>query len=389
MTGTPIVVVSGLADENLALHVVQLGAQDFLVKGALTVPSLGRALRHARERKRTEQRLMQLAHDDQLTGLANRTTFHERISQAATRARRRGTRFAVMYLDLDKFKNVNDTLGHDAGDTLLFDSSLNGDGIVQSALAADVNVALKRGEFSLHFRPQVTIDGYRLEGFEGLLRWNRGDEVIPPSVFVPLLEEAGGIIAAGHWAIREGCRRLADWRRPTAAGIRLAINMSPTQIEEPGLAETIASVLQEFSLPPSALELEVTEQVIMRDTVRINLALTELKRLGVRLAVKSFGTGFSSAAFLSRFKIDCLKIARVFVSTTPDDPESAGVIRAIVALGSSLSIRVLADGVETFDQLMAAQRAGCVLAQGDLFGRPMPNWSLPPTWEPHRDDHKP
>lgn len=485
---TPILVVSGLADEDLSQQVVQLGAQDFLVKGTLSAPSLCRALRHARERKRAEQRLMQLAHYDQLTGLANRTTFHERITQAATRARRRGSRFAVLYLDLDKFKMVNDTLGHDAGDTLLeeagrrirssvrdydtvarlggdefavladdlegsggldevihrimhslslpiqledrqinvtcsigvavypdaarntldlikcadkalyqskragrnratyFDVSLNGDLVVQSALAADLNVALKRGEFTLHFQPQVSIDGYQLEGFEALLRWNRGDEVVPPSVFVPLLEEAGGIVAVGHWAIREGCRRLAEWRRLEAPTLRLAINMSPGQIEEPGLSETIATTLREMQLPPEALELEVTEQVLMRDTVRINLALSELKKMGVRLAVKSFGTGFSSASFLSRFRIDCLKIARVFVSSAPADPESAGVVRAIVALGSTLGIRVLADGVETMDQLTTATRAGCHLAQGYLFGRPRANWTLPPTWEPLQHD---
>ncbi len=485
---TPILVVSGLADEDLSQQVVQLGAQDFLVKGGLTAPALSRALRHSRERKRAEQRLMQLAHFDQLTGLANRATFHERISQAATRARRRGSRFAVMYLDLDQFKSVNDTLGHDAGDALLeevgrrvrlsvrdydtvarlggdefavladdldnvssleevvrrimeaferpiqldqkavpvtcsigiaiypdaarttqdlvkcadkalyqskrsgrnratwFDANLSGDAVMQTALAADLNVALKRGEFSLHYQPQVTTAGYQLVGFEALLRWNRGEQVIPPSVFVPLLEEAGGIIPVGHWAIREGCRRLAEWRRGNAPNLRLAVNLSSAQIEEPGLAEIITAILAECRLPPEALELQVSEQILMRDTVRVNLALSELKKQRLSLAVKGFGTGFSSAAFLSRFRIDCLKVARTLISAAPDDSESTGVVRAIVALGSSLGIRVLADGVETRDQLKAARRAGCHLAQGYLFGRPMANWSLPPTWEPFDND---
>ncbi|MFN8653161.1 MAG: EAL domain-containing protein [Gemmatimonadales bacterium] len=484
----PILVVSGMADEDLAQQVVQLGAQDFLVKGTLTAVTLGRALRFARERKRAEQRLIQLAHFDQLTGLANRSTFHDRVTQAATRARRRGSRFAVLYVDLDRFKAVNDSMGHDAGDSLLeevgrrirtsvrdydtvarlggdefgvladdlegaagldevvhrilagfqtpimldgksvqtscsigiamypdaarttpdllkcadkalyqakregrnraawYDPRQGGDGLIQSALAADLNVALKRGEFALHFQPQVTITGFKLVGFEALLRWRRGEEIVPPSVFVPLLDESGGMVAVGHWALREACRRLVEWRNNGAPDLRMAVNMSAGQIEEPGLPEVLGRMLSESGLPPAAIELEVSEQVLMRDTYRINFALTELKKLGIRLSIKGFGTGFSSAAFLSRFRIDCLKVARSFVSAAPDDAESSGVMRAIVALGSSLGIHVLADGVETRSQLNAANGAGCHLAQGYLFGRPMPNWTLPPIWEPVAND---
>ena len=481
---TPIIIISGLADDSLAQQVVALGAQDVLVKGAFTAPLLARALRYARERKRAEQRLMQLAHHDQLTGLANRTTFHERVGQAITRARRRDTRFAVLYLDLDKFKAVNDTMGHDAGDTLLeevgrrirrsvrdydtvarlggdefailvddldtiadlnevtqrlteafiepvvlearairttcsvgiamypdaarttaslvkcadkalyqakrngrdqiafYDPSLDSDAMMQSALSADLNVALKRGEFGLHFQPQVNLRDNSLEGFEALLRWRRGEEIVPPSVFVPLLEESGGIIPVGHWAVRDGVRRVSEWRRVEAPNLRLALNLSLGQLEEPGLADTFMRILKEHGLPPEALELEITEQLFMRDTVRLNLTFVELKQRGMRLAVKGFGTGFASREFLSRFGVDCLKISRKLVSAAPDDHQSAAVLRAIVALGESLGIQVLAEGVETREQLKTARLAGCQLAQGFIFGRPMPDWTLPSTWEP-------
>ncbi len=485
---TPIIVVSGLADEELAQQVVQLGAQDFLIKGSLTAPLVARAIRHSRERKRAEQRLMNLAHYDQLTGLANRATFYERIAQAATRARRRGTRFAVMYLDLDKFKSVNDTMGHDAGDALLeevgrrirssvrdydtvarlggdefavladeldslngldevsrriasslsepmklagrtiatscsigvavypdvarnasdlikcaddalyqakragrnrvvyFDAARSEVGTVQSPLAADLNVALKRGEFRLYYQPQVALQDYRLQGFELLLRWQRGTEVVPPSVFVPLLEEAGGMVSVGNWAMREAARQLAEWRRHGAPNLRLAINLSLAQVEEPGAADSIVRALKDHDLPADAFEVEVSEQVLMRGTVRVSLALTEIKQRGLRLAVKGFGTGFASRDFLARFGVDTLKVSRTFVSAAPDDTDSASVVRAIVALGASLGVDVLADGVETRDQLLAARSLGCRLAQGYLFGRPRADWTLPPFWGPVDDD---
>jgi diguanylate cyclase len=481
---TPIVVVSGLADDGLAQQVVQLGAQDYLVKGSLTSPMILRTLRHARERKRVERRLMQLAHYDQLTGLANRTTFQERVTQALTRARRRGNHFAVMYIDVDRFKAINDALGHDAGDVLLeqvgrrlhrsvrdydtvarlggdefavladdlataaeaeevsrrimhsleapieldgrqvhvtcsvgvalypdaartipdlvksadralyqakrggrnrvahFNGSTGAHDLIQSALAADLNVALKRGEFGLHFQPQVSLEDYQLEGFEALLRWKRGEEIVPPSVFVPMLEEAGGMVAVGHWTVREGGRRLAEWRQGDLPDLRLAINLSQGQVEEPALADSVMAVLGELSLAPDALELEITEQVLMRDTVRMNLALRELKQCGCRLAVKGFGTGFASREYLARFNVDCLKVSRSLVSSAPDDDETASLVRAIVELGNSLGVRVIADGVETMGQLAAARAAGCHSAQGYLFGRPMPHWTLPATWKP-------
>ncbi len=484
---TPVLVVSGLADDSLAQQAVQLGAQDFLVKGQLDPAGVQRAVRHAQERKRVERRLMRLAHFDSLTGLANRSTFHERVTQALTRARRRGTRFAVLYLDLDRFKQVNDTLGHDAGDTLLEEvgrrilhavreydtvARLGGDefavladeligsealagleqriqaafqdpvlldgapvemacsigvaeypeaartvpelikcadralyqakrngrnrvvryngaqgssDLLHAALSVDVNVALKRGEFGLHFQPQVSLDGYRLVGFEALLRWRRGEELIPPAVFVPLLEESGGMVAVGHWALEEGCRRLAAWRDGGATDLRLALNMTRGQIEEPGLAVHLGSVLGAHRLPPEALELEVIEQVLMRDTYRLNLALTELKALGVRLAVKGFGTGFASRDVLARFRVDALKASRGIVSAAPDDPEGAAVLRAIAHLGERLGIGVVAEGVEHRGQLAAARAAGCCIAQGFLFGRPRPDWTLPASWEPLDD----
>jgi EAL domain-containing protein (putative c-di-GMP-specific phosphodiesterase class I) len=263
-----------------------------------------------------------------------------------------------------------------------FNASTGAHDLIQSALAADLNVALKRGEFGLHFQPQVSLEDYQLEGFEALLRWKRGEEIVPPSVFVPMLEEAGGMVAVGHWTVREGGRRLSEWRQGELPHLRLAINLSQGQVEEPGLADSVLAVLGELSLAPEALELEITEQVLMRDTVRMNLALRELKQCGCRLAVKGFGTGFASREYLARFNVDCLKVSRSLVSSAPDDDETASLVRAIVELGNSLGVRVIADGVETMGQLAAARAAGCHSAQGYLFGRPMPHWTLPATWKP-------
>ncbi|MBK6456079.1 MAG: EAL domain-containing protein [Gemmatimonadetes bacterium] len=479
---TAIVVVSGVSDDSLAQQVVELGAQDYLVKGTLTSAMVQRTVRHARERKRAERRLMQLAHYDQLTGLANRGTFQERVTQALTRARRRGNHFAVMYIDVDRFKTINDAFGHDVGDVLLeqvgrrlhrsvrdydtvarmggdefavladdlassseaedvarrimhslepaidlggrtvqvtcsigvalypdaalsiaelvkcadralyqakrrgrnryafYDVTTGEQALIRSALAADLNVALRRGEFGLQFQPQVSMEGYQLEAFELLLRWNRGDEVVSPSVFVPMLEEAGGMVAVGHWAIREATRRLAEWRGTAHPELRLAVNLSRAQVEEPGLADSVMAMLGELDIPPQALELLITEQILMRDSVRLHLALQELKHCGCRLTVKGFGAGFTSKEYLSRFGVDSLKVSRTFVSAAPDDEESAAIVRSIVALGNQLDIRVIADGVETMGQLDAAKAAGCHSAQGFLFGRPMPHWSLPATW---------
>lgn len=482
-----IIVVSGVNDDGLAQQVVELGAQDYLVKGAMTAPLARRTLRHARERKRVERRLMQLAHYDQLTGLANRTTFHERISQAVTRSRRRGNHFAVMYIDIDRFKVINDSLGHDAGDVLLeqvgrrlarsvrdYDTvaRLGGDefavladdltspieaedvarrimhafaapieiegqeitvtcsigialypdaalsiadlvkcadralyqakrrgrnrfsfydvttgerALIRSALAADLNVALRRGEFALHFQPQVSLESYRLESFELLLRWNRGEEIVSPSVFIPMLEESGGMMAVGLWAMREAGQRIVEWRGREHGELRLAMNLSGAQLEEPGITDNLMAVLKELALPAHALEIAVSEQVLMRDSVRRTLALQELKRRGCRLTVKGFGAGFASRDHLARFGVDALKVARHFVSAAPDDDESAATVRSIVELGSALGLRVIADGVETLGQLEAARAAGCHSAQGFLFGRPMPHWNLPAVWKPHEE----
>lgn len=479
---TAIVVVSGVADDSLAQQVVELGAQDYLLKGTLTSAMVQRTVRHARERKRAERRLMQLAHYDQLTGLANRITFQERVAQALTRARRRGNHFAVLYIDVDRFKAINDAFGHDAGDVLLeqvgrrlhrsvrdydtvarlggdefavladdlasgseaedvarrimhsveppielegrslqvtlsigvalypdaalsiaelvkcadralyqakrrgrnryafYDVTTGEQALIRSALAADLNVALRRREFALQFQPQVSLDRFQLEAFELLLRWNRGEEVVSPSVFVPMLEEAGGMIAVGHWSIREAGRRLAEWRAAAHPDLRLAVNLSRAQLEEPGLADSVLTMLGELQVPPQALELEITEQILMRDSVRLHLALQELKRCGCRLTIKGFGGGFTSREHLARFGIDALKVSRTFVSAAPDDEESALMVRSIVDLGNALGIRVIADGVETQGQLEAAKAAGCHSAQGFLFGRPLPHWSLPETW---------
>ncbi|MCE9579401.1 MAG: bifunctional diguanylate cyclase/phosphodiesterase, partial [Deltaproteobacteria bacterium] len=239
------------------------------------------------------------------------------------------------------------------------------------ALVAEVQHALERDEFSLHFQPQYALEDRRLVAFEALLRWRRASgEDVSPVTFVPMLEENGLIVAVGAWVLERACAQLAAWRADGHTSLRMAVNLSARQLERAGLVDCVGKCLARHQLPPPCLELEITESTLMNDVARTAAVLSELRAMGVRLAIDDFGTGYSSLAYLTRFAIDALKIDRSFVDNVTLDEERATVTRAIVTLGHHLGLEVVAEGVETVEQLAFLTAIGCDLAQGYLLGRP-------------------
>ena len=421
------------------------------------------------ERKVAQERIAHMAHHDALTDLPNRTSFSERLATTLDKAVKDRGSFAVMCMDLDRFKEVNDVFGHSTGDALLLEVSrrmqesagnaflarfggdefalivadgaqpataaaiaerllaivaddieVEGhrmrigmsigvaiyptDGSDATMLLANADAALYRakedgrgtirffeadmdkqlrerraiqhelraatanGEIALHYQPQAQIDG-AITGFEALVRWNHPTRgMISPGVFIPLAEESGMIIQIGEWILREACREAASWPKP----LQIAINLSPVQFRHGDLAGLVHSVLLETGLAPNRLELEITEGVLIGDFSRAVSILRRLKALGVRIAMDDFGTGYSSLSYLQAFPFDKIKIDRGFVANLDRNSQSAAIIRAVIGLGRGLDLPVVAEGVETRDQLAFLAREACDEVQGFLVGKPAP-----------------
>ncbi|WP_298457438.1 bifunctional diguanylate cyclase/phosphodiesterase [uncultured Cellulomonas sp.] len=431
--------------------------------------------RDVSDRHELEDALRTQAFQDTLTGLPNRALFMDRLRAAEDACRTAAVPMAVLFLDLDDLKPVNDTLGHDVGDTLLravaariqgclrpgdLAARLAGDefavllagaagsrdaagvgadimrslaqpvqlgdrqvqvslsigvassgtsaavelGLLRAAdiamyvakttgkgrvevfegghhaaqleldrLRADLHHALDAGELELYYQPIVALPGGTVTGYEALLRWNhplRG--VVSPQVFIPLAEDTGLIIRIGRWVTREATRQAAAWQRPGAPGLRMNINVSARQFQHPGFADDVADALTASGLDPHLLTLELTESLLVQDAPLVAGRLRRLKELGLRLALDDFGTGFSSLSYLRRFPIDILKIDKSFVDGIATSPEDRAVTGAIVQLGRTLRLDVVAEGVEDERQVAALESLGCPSAQGYHFGRPVP-----------------
>lgn len=468
----PLVVVSANDNDHLAEQAIQAGAQDYLVKGQYARAALGRIVRHSVERKKTEKRLLRLAMRDQLTGLVNRVFFRERVASALAGARRNNRPFAVMYVDLDGFKGINDSLGHDAGDALIQqaanrledamreedtvarlggdefailiedarsaqdvlriaercrqqlaqpfeldmqDASISGsmglafypeagntvDALLSAADAAmyrakhqgrdgvcifssaiheqsleryrmeqRLKSAIARNEFSLVYQPQVATDG-SVAGAEALLRWQMNHETpVSPGVFIPILEESGQIREVGSWVLQEACRQFAQFKNEGTPLPRVSVNVSSRQLEQNGFVEKVRAVVELHQMEPDELELELTEATLVKDPKRAGRVLAELREMGVRLALDDFGTGFSSLNYLDQFPVDTLKVDRSFVQRMVESPRTRVLAEAIFTIGRGLGLELVAEGVETHEQLSTVYGHGAQLIQGYLTGRP-------------------
>ena len=255
------------------------------------------------------------------------------------------------------------------GSFRFFDARMDARQRERAALQRDLRSVLKEGELLVHYQPQTRIDGEAF-GFEALVRWNHPTRgLLMPGDFIALAEEGGLICDIGNWVLREACREAASWKRP----LQIAVNVSPLQFQYPfSLPSVIASVLVETGLDPGRLELEITEGVVFSDAARALSILREIKALGVRVAIDDFGTGYSSLATLQSFPFDKIKIDRQFVSILGSAENSSAIVRAILGLGHTLGIPVIAEGVETEEQRSILIREGCTEMQGFLSGRPLP-----------------
>jgi diguanylate cyclase len=427
----------------------------------------------AAEVKQEQAKLHRQANFDALTGLPNRMMAFDRINMEVNRAKRSQQRFAVFFIDLDDFKNVNDSLGHAVGDELLIGigtrvqaclrptdtvarlggdeflvlapdvgsevqvekiaerlmravsepQDLNGRKVVANCsvgiavfpdngdnvetlmanadnamyqakasghgsaiffteemntrlrermqMEQDLNLALELGQLSLHFQPIFEAPRERHCGAEVLLRWQHPERgAIGPAVFIPLAEATGQIVPIGDWVMEQACRSWSAWHDSGINPGFLAINISRTQFRK-RLSMRLAELMSTYRIPAQALELEITESVLLDDHQQVAEELASLRDIGVRLSLDDFGSGYSSLSYLKRFRFDMLKIDRSFVAGLPHNPDDVSLVRAILAMAKGLDLKVVAEGVETAEQLSFVAGHGCDFAQGYFFARPM------------------
>ena len=254
-----------------------------------------------------------------------------------------------------------------------YQADMNASALERLELESDLRHALEQQEFILYYQPQFSGDGKRLTGVEALLRWNHSRRgLVPPGDFIPVLEELGLVVEVGDWVLAEACRQLKLWHQAKVRVPKVSVNISARQFSDGQLGTRIANILKETGLSPACLELELTESILMREVSEALHILASLKNLGLSIAVDDFGTGYSSLNYLKQFPIDVLKIDRTFVDGLPSGEQDAQIARAIIAMAHSLNLAVIAEGVETHEQLDFLREHGCDEVQGYLFGRPMP-----------------
>ena len=456
------------------LHVEAEAERD----GAGRIVAITGTMQDVTQAKEAEQHIRALAEFDSLTGLPNRRVFRERFGTAIEQARKTRAPLAALFVDLDRFKHINDTQGHGTGDAVLREvaarlsrclrsgegatdivARLGGDefgvlltdcadaqhvgrvaerilnvmrkpfvlggrenfisasvgiarypddgadvetllcnadaamysvkGSGRNAIAAyrpELNAvdrkrweieqalhkALERDELVLHYQPQIDVRSGRIPAVEALMRWNHGGRLVPPADFIPIAEETGLIVPFGEWALATAAAQAARWAASGLEPVRVAVNIPGSHFQRPGFVELIRRVLADSGLPGHLLELEITETMLMTDLSTTLATLKSLDALDVRLAIDDFGTGYSSLSYLQRFEIDQLKIDRSFINNLKPDSDNETITAAIIAMANALHLEVVAEGVESREQMMLLQKRGCQVMQGYYFSRPLP-----------------
>jgi len=434
------------------------------------------SFRDITQRKNDEERLNYLASFDSLTGLPNRTLFYDRLSQVTSRAARTHNAVAVLFLDLDRFKNINDTFGHNFGDLLLKSvavrlknciregdtvARLGGDEfiVILDAMAspdltylvadkiltalskpfslqereifitasigiavypddgenyetlvrnADIAMyrakeegknnyqiysptlnakiserlrlenglrhAVERGEFILFYQPKIDLVSGKIIGAEALIRWQqpKSKKMILPGKFIPLAEEVGLILPIGEWVLKTACAQNMAWQTAGLPPLDVAVNLSAIQFQQKDLSNIIASTLKQTGLDPKYLELEITESIIMKSADSAEMTLRDLNAIGVEISIDDFGSGYSSLGYLQRFPVTKLKIDRTFVRDVSTNPDDKRLVEVIITLAHSLNLKIVAEGVETEEQLQYLRSVGCDQVQGHVFSKPLP-----------------
>jgi predicted signal transduction protein with EAL and GGDEF domain len=256
----------------------------------------------------------------------------------------------------------------------IFDTAMSEAALERAALEAELRQALDRDELALHYQPKVDLASGRVTGLEGLVRWQHPTRgLLPPGVFIPLAEETGLIRPLGLWVLAEACRQARRWHDADPLhSLVVSVNVSAVQLRQADFVPTVARILAETGVAPACIQLEITESVLMLDADRAAAVLKALKELGLGLALDDFGTGYSSLGYLKRFPIDTVKIDRAFVGGLGRDPEDTAIVRAVIGLAHTLGLHVVAEGVETEDNLHRLRELGCELGQGYHFARPLP-----------------
>jgi EAL domain-containing protein (putative c-di-GMP-specific phosphodiesterase class I) len=244
--------------------------------------------------------------------------------------------------------------------------------VERQSLESSLRLALEREEFLLHYQPKVDLNTGEITGVEALIRWLHPDRgLVPPAQFIPVAEDSGLILPIGHWVLREACRQAREWQDAGLPFKRMSVNVSATEFRHEDFVESVRTILSDTGLAARYLDLELTEGVLMDDAESTASVLQELKTMGVQLAVDDFGTGYSSLSYLRRFPIDELKIDQSFVREISNEPNDSAIVSAIIDMGKNLKQRVIAEGIETKDQLTFLQTRHCAEGQGYLFSRPL------------------
>ena len=254
-----------------------------------------------------------------------------------------------------------------------FSKNLNIDSGERLQLQNDIRRALRKSEFILHYQPRFDLKSHTLTGMEALIRWPSEDHgFIPPEKFIPIAEESGDIIQIGEWVINEACNQCRKWQKAGASPLRVSVNLSAMQFKSGNIVETVKSALRNSKLAPEFLELELTKSILIQDVDYVSGILSELKRIGVRLSIGEFGTGFTSLSTLKNFPVDILKIDKSFVRNMVNDKSDSAIILSITELAHNLNRTVIAEGVESQDQIDLLHKVGCDEVQGFFWGKPMP-----------------